>query len=100
MTVEQAKAKLSACRSRQRELRRKITALEKYLCDKGIDPNPPAIDRDERNKAIYSRYLDGLTWTEIAAEFKLSKDRVKQISARVEKANERKARDGREVEQQ
>ncbi len=96
MTVEQAKQDLAAYRSEQRALRKKIDALRKYLRDKGIDPDPPAVDLTQRNNAMYSRYLDGLSWTEIAAEFKLSKERVKQICARVEIINERMARKARE----
>lgn len=92
MTVKQAKQDLVAYRNEQRALRKKIDALRKYLRDKGIDPDPPAIDLTERNNAMYSRYLDGLTWAEIASEFKLSKDRVKQICKRVEFINEKKAR--------
>lgn len=98
MTVKQAKKDLVAYRSEQRALRKKIDALRKYLRDKGIDPDPPAVDLTERNKAMYSRYLDGLTWVEIASEFKLSKDRVKQICKRVEFINEKKARRNQEGE--
>ncbi len=50
------------------------------------------VDLTERNNAMYSRYLDGLSWAEIAAEFKLSKDRVKQICARVAVKKEKEAR--------
>lgn len=92
MTVEQAKQDLTTYRSEQRALRKKIDALRKFLYDKGIDPDPPAIDLTERNNAMYSRYLDGLTWAEIASEFKLTKDRVKQICKRVEVINEKKSR--------
>jgi Mor family transcriptional regulator len=92
MTVKQAKQDLAAYRNEQRSLRKKIDALRKYLRDKGIDPDPPAVDLTERNNAMYSRYLDGLTWAEIASEFKLSKDRVKQICKRVDFINEKKAR--------
>ncbi|MGN6402129.1 MAG: sigma factor-like helix-turn-helix DNA-binding protein [Flavisolibacter sp.] len=92
MTVQQAKQDLVTYRSEQRDLRKKIDALRKYLRDKGIDPDPPAVDLTARNNAMYSRYLDGLTWTEIASEFKLSKERVKQICKRVEVRNEKNAR--------
>ncbi len=92
MTVEQAKQDLAAYRSEQRALRKKIDALRKFLRDKGTDPDPPAVDLTQRNHAMYSRYLDGLSWAEIAGEFKLSKERVKQICKRVEFINEKKAR--------
>jgi Mor family transcriptional regulator len=92
MTVEQAKQDLATFRSEQRALRKKIEALRKYLHDKGIDPDPPLVDLTERNNAMYSRYLDGLTWAEIAGAFKLSKARVQQICKRVEVINEKKAR--------
>ena len=92
MTVEQAKEKLTTYRSKQRELRKKIDVLRNFLRDKGIDPDPPLVDLTERNNAMYSRYLDGLTWEEIAKEYKLSKERVKQICNRVEVINEKKKR--------
>lgn len=92
MTVEQAKQDLATYRSEQRALRKKIDALRKFLRDNGIEPDPPAVDLTERNNAMYSRYLDGLSWAEIAAEFKLSKDRVKQICARVAVKKEKEAR--------
>lgn len=96
MTVEQAKQKLSDYRNKQRELRKKIEALRKFLRDKGVDPDPPPIDLTERNNAMYSRYLDGLSWEEIANEFKLSKQRVKDICARVEIKREKMARKEKE----
>lgn len=92
MTVEQAKQDLATCRSEQRALRKKIDALRKFLRDKGIDSDPPLVDLTERNNAMYSRYLDGLTWAEIASEFKLSKERVKQICARIGVKKEKEAR--------
>ena len=98
MTIEQAKQKLAAYRAQQRELRKKIDGLRKFLRDNNIDPDPPPVDLTERNNAMYSRYLDGLSWAEIATEFKLTKERVKQICARVEIINERKARKAREGE--
>ena len=92
MTEEEAKRKLAAYRNKQRELRKKIDALRNFLRSRGIDPDPPAVDLTERNNAMYSRHLDGLTWEEIAHEFKLSKERVKQICNRVEVMNEKRAR--------
>lgn len=92
MTIKKAKEDLAAFRGEQRALRKKIDALRKFLRDRGVDPDPPAVDLTERNKAIYSRYLDGLTWSEIAGEFKLSPERVKQICKRVDHMNEKRVR--------
>lgn len=92
MTIEEAKQKLIVYRDRQRVLRKKIDRLREFLRDSGIEPDPPPVDLTQRNNSIYSRRLDGLSWDEIAAEYKLSKQRVKDIYARVEKINERKAR--------
>lgn len=96
MTVEQAKQDLAAARSQQRELRKKIESLRQYLRSQSIDPDPPRVDLTARNNAMYSRYLDGLSWAEIAAEFKLTKERVKQLCARVTVKKEREARRGGE----
>lgn len=97
MTLEKAQQKLAALRGQQRALRQKIDALRAFLCTNGADPDAPAVDLTERNNRMYNRYLDGLTWEEIAGEFRLSKERVKQVCRRVERANERKA--GREGEE-
>jgi len=98
MTVEQAQQKLATCRRQQRELRKEIDALRRFLCSKGINPDPPPIDLTERNNTMYNRHLDGFSWEEIAKEFKLSKERVKQICRRVEFQNEKKRRREQEGE--
>ena len=98
MTVEQAKQKLEFYRKKQRGLRKKIDALRAFLRSKNIDPDKPKVDLTLRNNAIYSRYLDGLSWADIAAEFKLSKERVRELCKRVEAKNERKARQEQESE--
>lgn len=96
MTLEQAQQMLAACRCRQRALRKKIDALRAFLRTHGVDPDAPVVDLTERNHTIYNRYLDGLSYAEIASEFKLSKERVKQICRRLERANERKAMEEQE----
>ncbi|RYZ55868.1 MAG: hypothetical protein EOO14_12780 [Chitinophagaceae bacterium] len=92
MTIEKAKTQLEAHRQQQRELRKKIDTLREWLRKKGIDPDAPKTDFEKRNREMYGRYLDGLTWDEIAAEYKLSRERVKHICWRVEIALEKKAK--------
>ena len=81
-------------RKQQTGLRKKIDALRERLRKEGVDPDAPAVDLTERNNAIYSRYLDGLTYTAIAEEFKLSTTRISSICRRVEWTAEKAAKRG------
>jgi DNA-directed RNA polymerase sigma subunit (sigma70/sigma32) len=92
MTIEQAKEKLTTYRKKQRELRKKIDVLRDFLRSSGTDPDVPVVDLTQRNRDMYNRYLDGLTWAEIASEYNLSKERIKQICNRIEVMDEKKAR--------
>jgi len=92
MKIKQAQETQALYRGQQRELRKSIEKLRAFLRSKGMDPDPPAVDLTERNNAMYSRYLDGLSWEEIAKEFRLSRERVKTICKRVEIMKEKRAR--------
>ena len=92
MTIKGAQNQLALYRGQQRELRKAIDRLRAFLRSKGINPDPPAVDLTARNKTMYNRYLDGLSWEEIAKEFRLSKKRVKMICRRVEIQNEKRAK--------
>lgn len=92
MSIEEAKEKLALCRGQQRDLRKKIEELRKFLLEQGIDPDPPVIDLRPRNKAIYGLYLDGKSYTDIAKEYKLSAGRIKDICQREERIQAKAAR--------
>lgn len=96
MNSERAKERLAALRKRQRELRKKIDDLREALRKAGVDPDAPAVDLTERNKAMYGRYLDGLTYEQIGKEYKLSTQRARDICHRMEVMNRQKAKRERE----
>lgn len=92
MTVAEAQQSLITLRQQQRDLRKQIDALRAFLRNQGIDPDPPPVDLGPRNKAIYSRRLDGIPYADIAKEYKLSTERIKTICQWVEIQNEKVAR--------
>lgn len=85
MSIQEAKEQLAIYRGQQRELRKQIEKLRKFLREKGIDPDPPAVDLRPRNKAIYGLFLDGKSYTDIAKEYKLSPGRIKDLCQREER---------------
>lgn len=72
MDINSAKIKLEAAKRLQRHLRNQITELRKIIKDAGENPDIPKRDVTQRNKEIYIKWKNGMSFTKIAHEYKLS----------------------------
>ncbi|HEV7329665.1 MAG TPA: hypothetical protein VGN63_01395 [Flavisolibacter sp.] len=83
MTVEEAKQELTSLRKKQRELQKRLETLLDFLQEKGVE-TAAMPEKTARNQALYSSYLRGHTYTNLAKHFQLSTSRVRQICMRMQ----------------